>query len=266
MKEELQDVSIDKLTISRYNVRKAGIYQDIDELAKNIAKIGIKIPLAVTKHDKDKFEIIAGQRRYLAAKKAGLKTIPCIIKKYENTIDCLIESFSENIFRSDMTLMDKANATKQLMKEYDNDKRRVAETLGIATTTVDKYLDVYSLPNELKKPIRTKKMNFETAKTIHKLTRNDKERMNTLIDSYINKNSQEKSAYYIAIKTAKNVANVDDEYNKIRSTHKTELRLPTSHNDFITSIAKDKNMTPEMVLLNLLAIGITEYKRGRVRF
>ena len=266
MPEAITSIPINKLSISEFNVRKAGKHQDIDELTSNIAEIGVKSPLIVEKRNDGKFEIVAGQRRYIAAKNASLKTVPCIIRSYESDIDRVIESFSENIFRSDMTLDDKANATKMLMKHFDNDKRQVAKAIGAHTVTVDKYLEIYSLPEILKQAVRTKKMNFETAKTIYKKTKYDQKQMKRLVESYISKNNKEKTDYYAAIKIAKNVDDIDEEFNKIVTTEKTTLRLPTTDNNFIQKIAKEKKMVPEMVLLNLVMAGIYEYKRGKVRF
>ncbi len=180
----------------------------------------------------------------------------------------MIESFSENVFRSDMTLSDKAKTAITLLKMLDNDKNKVAKNLGVHISTLERYLEHESLPKKLQKLIREKKMNFYTAKTIYKKTKHDEIQRNKIIESYIKKEKKDKNNFYVALKESKasdKLEDIEKNSKEIANSQKYILRSPTAQNKFIQKIAKDKNISPEMVLQNFIAVGIEEFKHGRMR-
>jgi ParB family chromosome partitioning protein len=99
--EQVQYIPISKLIISKYNVRKEA--SDLTELTNSIRSIGILQPLIVRSTAKGGYEIIAGSRRFAAAKEANLRELPVIVKEITDE-DAIIESLSENLQRGDLTL------------------------------------------------------------------------------------------------------------------------------------------------------------------
>jgi len=265
---KITDIPISKIKISKFNVRKIGVLDDIEELRDNIKEIGIKSPVSVHEYRKGKYKIISGQRRYIAAKKAGLKEIPCIIRTKVSDIDVIIESFSENIFRSEMTLGDKAKAAFQLLKKCNGDKKEVAKKLGVQPATVDKYLDVYSLPSLLKDYMKKKEMNYATAKTIYKKSKGDERHMKNLAKNYVKKGGQQKTDFYAAIAESNSTDSLDKiekNYKKISKSKKMHLRLPTAESEYIKKVAKNTGIEAAIVTITLLTVGISMHKMGKVK-
>ena len=265
--EKIVELPIHKLNVSKFNVRKNHIYDDIADLIDSIKAIGVKTPLIVREYRPNNYEVITGQRRYIASKKAGLRTVPCIIRKYSDDTDMIIESFSENLFRSDMSIEDKAKAAKLLKKEFNDDIDVVAKKIGVSNVTVYSYLEYEALPKLLKDLMRTAKMNYATAKTIYKKTKNDMKQMEKITNAYIKKSPHEKSDYYIAIKESKgtNLSDIDATFNKIKKTVKTSIRLPSSDSKYIEKLAKIKKIPQELIIAELISIGIYQIKKGRAR-
>lgn len=96
----MPEIELENLLISKYNVRRE--LGDIDELVDSIKQVGILEPLIVRPASPHNFEIIIGQRRYHAARKAGLRKVPCIIRKMSDE-EALVASLIENVQRGDIT-------------------------------------------------------------------------------------------------------------------------------------------------------------------
>jgi len=103
---QILDIPLEKLTVSKFNVRRET--GDISELVESIKAVGILQPLIVRPIG-DKYEIIVGSRRFAAAKKANIKTIPAIVKEMSDD-EAIVESLSENIQRGDLEIEEIANA------------------------------------------------------------------------------------------------------------------------------------------------------------
>lgn len=189
---KVYELPISKLQTSKFNVRKNGAFKDIADLTTNIGKIGVKSPLIVHEYPKNNYEVVSGQRRYIAARKAGLKTVPCIIRKKMEPIDMIIESLSENLFRSEMTMTDKGKAAAELLKRCNGDHKKVSEILGVHISTVKKYLEANSLSQDMKK-YQARGMNYSTARTIYKKHPSDEKQRKALSEAYLKKSSTEKS-------------------------------------------------------------------------
>jgi ParB family chromosome partitioning protein len=130
-------------------VRQRERTADIDELAYSIDTFGLQQPIVVQPRGK-KFEVLIGQRRYLAAKQLGWDSIPARVQaKPLKELDAKVVSFSENIQRRDLAPQDKADACAYLMEKL-GEVRKVAEHLGITEQTVRKWLEYAGVPDSLK--------------------------------------------------------------------------------------------------------------------
>lgn len=150
LSNEFQLIPLSKLELERSNIRRRDITADLDELAHSMETLGLLQPIVVQRRD-DKFEIVIGQRRYLAAKQLGWRRIPArVTKKKLNEFDAKVVSFSENVQRRDLSPRDKAETCMYLISKLGSPKA-VADHLGITEQTVRKWLDYSAVPEELKR-------------------------------------------------------------------------------------------------------------------
>lgn len=171
-KLKLEYISIDKIDISKSNVRKTDIDKRIDELAKSIEKIGLQQPIVVFK-DRDRYKLIIGQRRYLACKKLGLNELPAIVTHVKSETDATIASFSENIHRLDIRYRDKMAVSTALLNKLGS-VNQVAEYLGVARQTVRNYLGYAIVPEPIKRMVDEKKLSASTALRIARYISDEK--------------------------------------------------------------------------------------------
>ena len=141
---EIKELSLDEIDISEFNTRKdlgAGTEEaSLDDLANSISEKGLLNPIMVRKSKNGKYDLIAGQRRFLASKKIGLNTIPAIIRNELNDTDATIISLIENVQRADMNPLDKAKAYQIIYEKY-NDYSKVAQETGVSVPTIKKIFD-----------------------------------------------------------------------------------------------------------------------------
>ena len=132
---------------------KLSLFRDegIDELASSISQYGVIQPLLVQKKD-DYYEIIAGERRWRAAKKAGIKEIPVIVREYNNK-EAVEISLIENIQREDLNPIEEAMAYERLMKEFSMTQEQVAERVSRSRSAIANALRLLRLPPALKEMV-----------------------------------------------------------------------------------------------------------------
>lgn len=157
---------LEKIDISLSNVRKSNLEEGIEELANSIREIGVQQPIVVFKKG-DRFDLIIGQRRYIACTKLGLKEIPALITTVQDEIDATIKSFSENIHRLDIDYRDKMQVATELLNRLGSVKK-VADHLGVWPQTVKNYLGYSAVPDKIKKMVDDRKLSASTAIRISK--------------------------------------------------------------------------------------------------
>ena len=140
------NINIDNIEISDINVRK-NLITNIEELTESIKKNGLINPITVKKNSNDKYEIIAGQRRYLAMKSLNKKNISCNVIDNINDDNALEISIIENIQRHNLSNCDKVISYSKLCNIYDVDK--VAEITNSSKAIIKKYLKIKDLPEEI---------------------------------------------------------------------------------------------------------------------
>ena len=171
---EVKEIDINILYVSEFNVRKTlEINEDdtsIGDLSNDIRTNGLINPITVRKMD-DKYEIIAGQRRYLAYKLLNKNSISCsIVDVSSQKAEEL--SLVENVQRNPMTNSDKVKIYSKLFEIYNKDINKVVNTVNISRTTIQKYLKINSLPDEVIKMLDSNsddKINIDVAIELTKL-------------------------------------------------------------------------------------------------
>ncbi len=156
--QQTQDIDIEKIDVSGFNTRKdldAGNEDStIENLAESIVQQGLLSPPTVRQKG-NRYELIAGQRRYLACRKLGWKKIPCFVRNDLSDEEATAISLVENVHRAEMNPMDKANAFEKVLEHHRKDFAKVAKETGIGIPTIKRYIALLELPQELKEKIST---------------------------------------------------------------------------------------------------------------
>ena len=146
---EFQKIAITSLVPGKYQPRRDMSDTALEELSLSIQAQGIIQPIVVRLVADDKYEIIAGERRWRAAKLAQLDIIPCLIKNVPDESAVAI-ALIENIQREDLNAMEEAIALERLLTEFDLTHQEVALAIGKSRTTVSNLLRLNNLNEEVK--------------------------------------------------------------------------------------------------------------------
>lgn len=141
--EIVQNLKLIDIEPNRDQPRRTFNSESIDELATSIKKYGVIQPIIVTKMD-NYYQIVAGERRWRAAKKAGLMEIPCLVRESTERKNKEI-ALIENIQREDLNPIDKALGFRQLLDEYGMTQQELSETVGIGRSTLSNNLRLLNL-------------------------------------------------------------------------------------------------------------------------
>jgi|TARA_A200000159_G_scaffold164004_1_gene192100 ParB family chromosome partitioning protein len=146
---ELRKLPIEFLQPGKYQPRKDMSPEALEELASSIRSQGVIQPIVVRLVSTDKYEIIAGERRWRAAQLAQLDVVPCLIKDVPDEAAVAI-ALIENIQREDLNAMEEAQALNRLMNEFELTHQEVAEAVGKSRTTITNLLRLNNLNDDVK--------------------------------------------------------------------------------------------------------------------
>lgn len=157
-------VDISQIKANPNQPRKIFKEKELDELSNSIQENGVIQPLIVSKVDKG-FELIAGERRLRAAKRAGLESVPVVVKKVTDR-DKMIYSIIENVQRSDLNCVEEALAYYQLMDDFKLTQEEVAKRLGKERSTIANFLRILKLPRKVLDYVQKEVLSFGHAKLL----------------------------------------------------------------------------------------------------
>ena len=170
------EINIDDIRSNPYQPRKTFDTESLNELAKSISEYGIVQPIIVKKSIKG-YELVAGERRTKAAKIAGLKKIPAIIKDF-NDQEMMEIALIENIQRENLNPIEEAMAYDAIIHSYNLTQEDVAKKFGKSRTYITNLLGLLKLPEETRKYVEEKKLSMSHARALSKLE--DKDEINRL--------------------------------------------------------------------------------------
>lgn len=148
--ETLLTLDVDLLQPGKYQPRKDMSPEALEELAESIKAQGVIQPIVVRKISDDKYEIIAGERRWRAAQLAKLDKVPCIVKQVADEAAVAI-ALIENIQREDLNAMEEAIALNRLIEEFDLTHQQIADAVGKSRATVSNLLRLNGLNEPVKR-------------------------------------------------------------------------------------------------------------------
>ena len=149
-KQHLQSLPIESMQRGKYQPRKDLNPEKLQELADSIKAQGVIQPIIVRKISFEKYEIVAGERRWRASQLAGLTQIPVVIKEIDDRT-AMAMALIENIQREDLNHLEEAEALKRLLDEFEMTHQLIAEAIGKSRTTVTNLLRLMDLHPDVKK-------------------------------------------------------------------------------------------------------------------
>ncbi len=182
-KEEIINIPIKNLREGKFQPRKKITPESLKDLINSIKEKGIIEPLIVRPVDEG-YEIIAGHRRFLAAKEIGLKDVPCIIKEV-NDGEAAEISIIENIQRENLNPIEEALAIKKLIEEFRLTHEEVAKKIGKSRVYVTNILRLLKLPDYIKQKIENREISEGHARVL--LSLNDEKEMVKMAEQVVNK-------------------------------------------------------------------------------
>ena len=234
-------LSISDLVPNKYQPRKIFDKNNLEELTNSIRERGVIQPIIVRKSTEDvsKFEIIAGERRWLAAQEAGLHTVPVVITEADD-LKSLEFAIVENVQRHDLNPLEEAQGYKRLIDDFNYDQEKVSKFIGKSRSYITNTLRLLTLPDEVIKLIETQKISPGHAKVLVGL----------------------ENATFVATKIVEKKLSVRQAENFVK-LFKNKKQKPTN--------LKDANiMSLELSILNKVGLNVTiqnkKNNKGKITF
>jgi len=161
----INEVELSKIEVNPFQPRSNFDEESLNELADSIREIGLIQPITLRKIAEDKYQIIAGERRYRAAQLAGLESIPSYIRKAKD--DGMLEmALVENIQREDLDAIEIALSYQRLMNELEFTQEELSSRVGKKRSTIANYLRLLRLPAVIQKGLIEKQISMGHARAI----------------------------------------------------------------------------------------------------
>ena len=147
---EISKVSIADLLRNNYQPRTIFDQEKIDELSASIKENGIIQPIAVRPHkyETNKFEIVAGERRWMAAQRAGLNEVPVVVLNIDDQKSLEI-AIVENVQRQDLNIIEEAKGYQRLVKEFGYDHEKISKFMSKSRSHISNTLRLLTLPEDI---------------------------------------------------------------------------------------------------------------------
>ena len=162
---ELRTLSIDALQPGKYQPRQTMDPERLEELAASIKAQGLIQPVVVRAIARDRYELIAGERRWRAAQIAGLSEIPALVKVVADQA-VVAMALIENIQREDLSPLEEAQALARLIEEFDLTHQQAADAVGRSRAAVSNLLRLLDLPSEIKRLLDAGKLDMGHARAL----------------------------------------------------------------------------------------------------
>ena len=183
--EELREVDIDLIEPNNVQPRTRFDETQLEELAQSIKTNGVVQPILLRKTNGGRYQIVAGERRWRAAQRAGLQRIPSVIREIPD--DKMLElALIENIQRQELNAIEEAYAYKRLIETFNLTQETVAQRVGRDRTFVTNYLRLLRLPEDIQQLVEESKLSMGHARAL--LGIDDAEKQRQIARNIINRN------------------------------------------------------------------------------
>ncbi len=161
----INEIELSKIAINPNQPRREFDEESLNELATSIAEIGIIQPITLRQISDNEYQIIAGERRYRASQKAGLKTVPAYIRTADDE-NMMEMALIENIQREDLNAVEIALAYQHLIDEYELTQERLSERIGKNRATIANYLRLLKLPAPVQMALKKREIDMGHARAL----------------------------------------------------------------------------------------------------
>ena len=161
----INDIALSQISPNPDQPRTTFDEEALDELASSIKELGIIQPLSLRKMAPDSYQIIAGERRYRAALRAGLTSVPAYIRNVNDT-ELTEMALIENIQREDLNAIEIALTFKKLIDQYNLTQEKLSERIGKKRATIANFLRLLKLPAEVQLGLRDKRVDMGHARAL----------------------------------------------------------------------------------------------------
>jgi ParB family chromosome partitioning protein len=167
VESQKNQIPISDLIPNKYQPRKIFDESNLEDLTNSIKERGIIQPIIARRSndDKSKFEIIAGERRWLAAQRAGFHNVPVVVTEVDD-LKSLEFAIVENVQRHDLNPLEEAQGYKRLIDEFDYDQEKVSKFIGKSRSHITNCLRLLTLPEDVIKLIEIQKLTSGHAKVL----------------------------------------------------------------------------------------------------
>jgi len=162
---ELRLLKLTSLQAGKYQPRKAFDEEPLQELVASIREVGVLDPILVRAIGAQRFEIIAGERRWRAAQQVGLSEIPALVRELSDSQVALI-ALVENLQREDLSPLEIAQSLKQLIAEFKFTQEQAADKIGRSRAAVANFLRLLNLPEPIKELLNARKLDMGHARAL----------------------------------------------------------------------------------------------------
>ncbi len=161
----LRDVSVSQIEPNQHQPRAHFDEEALVALTDSIRALGVLQPILVRPAGVDRYELIAGERRWRAAKRAGLQSIPAVVRKIDETAS-LEQALVENLHREDLHPMEEAAAYQQLIEDFELSHEEVARRVGKSRSAVSNMLRLFQLPPTIQKLVAERQLSAGHARAL----------------------------------------------------------------------------------------------------
>ncbi|AUD64325.1 hypothetical protein BK011_00960 [Tenericutes bacterium MZ-XQ] len=208
--EVIDEISLSEIKANPFQPRRIFDQDKIDELAQSIREHGIFQPIIIKKIAKG-YIIVSGERRYRAAQQVGLKTIPSIVRQYEESKVAEI-ALAENLQRENLTPIEEAEAYKVVMNHLSLTQTELAQKIGKSRSHVTNMLGLLNLPEDTQNLLLTNQISMGHARALSKLENRDQ--INKLANMIVRKQ--------LSVRQVEELTKTEDKTNKIKRKPKTK--------------------------------------------
>lgn len=248
---DIVELDIDELRPNPYQPRKVFDEDKLNELAVSIKQHGVFQPIIVKKSAIRGYEIIAGERRVKASKIAGLKTVPAIVKEFDDNTMMEI-SLLENLQRENLNPIEEALAYQNLLNHLNVTQEVLAERLGKSRSHITNMLGILKLPQEVRTMISEGKIPYSKARVISKLE--NQQEMIKMANVIINEglNTRDVELKLKEIKHPK-IKNMTDEYRSLEDaiSEKLGTKVKITKNKLEISFSSTSDLNRILEITNL---------------
>ena len=161
----LRELQVSQIEPNQHQPRAQFDEEALVSLTDSIRELGVLQPILVRPSGHDRYELIAGERRWRASKRAGLQTIPAIVRKIDETTS-LEQALVENLHREDLHPMEEAAAYQQLIEEFNLSHEDVARRVGKSRSAVSNMLRLFQLPPSIQKLVADRQLSAGHARAL----------------------------------------------------------------------------------------------------